>query len=71
LIIKKRNFCTVKDGYRVDQIQGVYFVIESFEELFDVLRQDIDAAIEKAHSLGEFSLIEIDKGASKDEWTTC
>jgi phenylalanine-4-hydroxylase len=61
----------LRTPYRVDQIQGVYFIIDSFEQLFHILKEDIDAAIEQARSLGELSLIETDKGASKDEWTTC
>jgi hypothetical protein len=35
------------------------------------LKEDIVAAIEEARSLGELTLIETDRGASKDEWTTC
>ncbi len=61
----------LRTPYRVDQIQGVYYVLESFDQLFNVLKKDIDAAIKAAQSLGELTLIEIDKGASKDEWTTC
>jgi phenylalanine-4-hydroxylase len=61
----------LRTPYRVDQIQGVYYVIDSFDQLYNILNQDIAAAIEKARSLGELSLIETDKGASKDEWTTC
>lgn len=61
----------LRTPYRVDQIQGVYFVIKCFDELFNLLKQDIGTAIETARSLGELSLVEIDKGASKDEWTTC
>lgn len=61
----------LRTPYRVDQIQGVYYVIESFDQLFNVINQDIDSAIKEARSLGELPLIEIDKGASKDEWITC
>jgi phenylalanine-4-hydroxylase len=61
----------LRTPYRVDQIQGVYFLIESFDQLFHILKEDIVAAIEDARSLGELTLIETDRGASKDEWTTC
>lgn len=61
----------LRTPYRVDQIQGVYFVIDSFDQLFNLLHQDLDEAIEKAKTLGELSLIETDRGAEKDEWTTC
>ena len=61
----------LRTPYRVDQIQGVYFVIECFEQLFHLMQEDIGKAIDEALSLGELSLIETDKGASKDEWITC
>lgn len=61
----------LRTPYRVDQIQGVYFLIDTFDQLFHLLKEDIATAIETARSLGELSLIETDKGASKDEWTTC
>ncbi len=61
----------LRTPYRVDQIQGVYFVLESFDQLFHLLSEDINAAIDEARALGELSLIETDKGASKDDWTTC
>ncbi|MBX9586592.1 MAG: hypothetical protein K2X50_04975 [Gammaproteobacteria bacterium] len=52
-------------------MQGVYFVLDSFDQLFNILNQDINGAIDQAKTLGELTLIETDKGASKDEWTTC
>lgn len=61
----------LRTPYRVDQIQGVYFVLDSFDQLFNILNQDINGAIDQAKTLGELTLIETDKGASKDEWTTC
>ncbi len=61
----------LRTPYRVDQIQGVYFIIESFDQLYKILDQDINAAIDEAKTLGEYALVETDKGASKDEWTTC
>lgn len=61
----------LRTPYRVDQIQGVYYVLESFDQLFHLLKEDIFSAIDEARSLGELTLIEIDKGAQKDEWTTC
>lgn len=61
----------LRTPYRVDQMQGVYFVLDSFDQLFNILNQDINGAIDQAKTLGELTLIETDKGASKDEWTTC
>ncbi|MDQ2994480.1 MAG: phenylalanine 4-monooxygenase [Pseudomonadota bacterium] len=61
----------LRTPYRVDQIQGVYYVIQSFEQLYHLLQEDIHAAIEVARSLGELPLVQIDKDASKDEWITC
>lgn len=45
-------------------------MIDSFDQLYKILDQDTNAAIDEAKSLGEYTLIETDKGASKDEWTT-
>ncbi len=40
--------------YRIDQMQRIYFVIESFKQLFDFVQQDIDGLIVRARKLGEF-----------------
>lgn len=61
----------LRTPYRVDQMQGVYFIIDDFEQLFNVLEKDLNQVIEHARTLSEFELIEIEKGADKDEWTTC
>ena len=61
----------LRTPYRVDQIQGTYFVIDSFDQLYALLKQDLHSAINKAMALPELSLIETKHGANKDEWTTC
>lgn len=61
----------LRTPYRVDQLQGVYFVIDSFDQLFKLLDQDIDKAIQQSRALPEYELIEVDEGGIKDEWTTC
>jgi len=61
----------LRTPYRVDQIQGVYFLINDYEELFALLKLELNDAIAHARSLSEFELVEINKGASKDEWITC
>jgi len=61
----------LRTPYRVDQIQGIYFVIDSFDQLFGLIDQDLDKAIEEARALPELELIEINKSAIRDEWHTC
>lgn len=40
--------------YRIDMKQPIYFVIESFEQLYNFVQQDIQALMQKARSLGEY-----------------
>lgn len=39
--------------YRIDMLQPVYYVIDSYQQLYDVIDNDIKAYIEKAKKLGE------------------
>ena len=39
--------------YRIDIVQPVYFVLESFEQLAASLDQDIPALIAKARAMGD------------------
>lgn len=43
----------LRTPYRIDIIQPVYFVIDSFEQLADSLKADISAAIDEAKRLGD------------------
>jgi phenylalanine-4-hydroxylase len=48
--------------YRIDKLQPIYFVIDSYQQLIDFMQSDIDAIITKARELGEFAPnFEIDK----------
>lgn len=40
--------------YRIDMLQKVYFVIESYQELYDFVAADIERFINRARELGEF-----------------
>ena len=49
------NVLTVmRTPYRIDQMQPTYFVIESYKQLFDLMKEDLLPFIEQAKSLGEF-----------------
>lgn len=61
----------LRTPYRVDQIQGLYFVIQSFEELYDVLNHNLHQIIEEALHLPENPLIEVNNHAIKDSWFLC
>ncbi len=43
----------LRTGYRIDIVQPVYFVIDSFDQLVNVLGQDIEAAICEAETRGD------------------
>ena len=43
----------LRTPYRIDILQPVYFIIDSFQQLFDIIHQDLFAAIEEAKRLGE------------------
>lgn len=40
--------------YRIDQLQKVYFVIDSYATLYDLVNQDLDTLMKRAKELGEF-----------------
>ncbi len=40
--------------YRIDKLQCVYFVIDSYQQLYDFLRADLSELIKRARSLGEY-----------------
>ncbi|GAB4392875.1 MAG: phenylalanine 4-monooxygenase [Gammaproteobacteria bacterium] len=44
----------LRTPYRIDIKQPIYFVINDFEELYDLIRQDITQLLEQAIALGEF-----------------
>ncbi|MFI4954666.1 MAG: phenylalanine 4-monooxygenase [Gammaproteobacteria bacterium] len=56
--IPKRIPFTILDAlrtpYRYDIFQTVYFVIENFQQLYDLIQQDLMGQIQLARELGEF-----------------
>ena len=40
--------------YRIDQLQVVYFVIQSYNELYSFVHADINALLHRARALGEY-----------------
>lgn len=40
--------------YRIDMLQSIYFVINSYHKLYEVIDADLKQCIERAHSLGEY-----------------
>lgn len=40
--------------YRIDMLQKVYFVINSYEELFEFVVENMGTFIQRARELGEF-----------------
>jgi len=42
--------------YRIDQLQPIYFVIKDYTELYDFVKSDVNAFIQRARILGEYPL---------------
>lgn len=40
--------------YRIDQLQSTYFVIDDYQDLYQIIRHDIKKLLLRAHTLGEF-----------------
>ncbi len=40
--------------YRIDRLQPVYFVINDYQELYNLVLADIPALLTRARELGEF-----------------
>lgn len=43
----------LRTPYRIDMLQPIYFVLESYQQLFDFLNSETDSVLQKAHELGE------------------
>ena len=55
-IPQRRDFDIIdvlRTPYRIDIFQTVYFVIDSYQQLYDLVHQDLLAAIDKARELGQ------------------
>ena len=45
----------LRTPYRIDIVQPIYYVIDSFADLEAIIEQDIEGTIMKAKSLGDFA----------------
>jgi phenylalanine-4-hydroxylase len=49
--------------YRIDMLQRVYFVINDYQELYDIVTSKIGELLKRAHALGEYPpLFPVEKG---------
>lgn len=44
---------SLRTPYRIDMVQPLYFVLQSFQELYDVLSQDLIGKVHQAQDLGD------------------
>lgn len=44
----------LRTPYRIDRLQPVYFIIDSYQQLYDLVLSDLGALLKRAHELGEF-----------------
>ena len=45
-------FDILRTPYRIDILQPIYFVLESFEQIFELANQDLIPFVQKAQTLG-------------------
>lgn len=45
----------IRTPYRIDALQPIYYVIDSFQQLYDFVHSDIPALLAEARRLGEFA----------------
>ena len=64
----------LRTPYRIDIMQPIYFVINSYEQLFEIIKADMPALLQQARELGEFEpkfSVETQKDIDNEEWVTC
>ncbi|MDF1655852.1 MAG: phenylalanine 4-monooxygenase [Coxiellaceae bacterium] len=62
----------LRTPFRIDILQPVYFYIESFKQLYDIINGDPAALIKKAHELGEHApLFEVDESVATMHIRVC
>ena len=44
----------LRTPYRIDMLQNIYFVIQDYQQLYDILNLDLAALIHQARQLGEY-----------------
>ena len=53
----------MRTPYRIDELQKTYFVIDSYQQLYDFLKLDITALLAETRKLGEFEpLFQVEEG---------
>jgi phenylalanine-4-hydroxylase len=60
----------LRTQYRYDKIQPKYFVIQSYNQLYDLIRDNLDSVMTEALRLGDLPTTEISDD-SASEWVTC
>ncbi len=63
----------LRTPYRIDIMQSIYFVIQDFNQLYQLLDSDLGSVINEARRLGEFSpsFTITNYSEENDEWVTC
>ena len=63
----------LRTPYRIDIMQPIYYVIDSYDQLYELLNADLSTVIQQAKNLGEFapSFKTSDYTDQNDEWVTC
>lgn len=61
----------LRTPYRIDIMQPIYFIIKSFEQLFDSIQSNLTAQLEEAKCLGEFVPRFKHEQMDNEEWVTC
>jgi len=63
----------LRTPYRIDIMQNIYYVINSYADLYELLNTDLSKTIQQARELGEFPPSFTTTGYSdqNDEWVTC
>lgn len=53
----------LRTPYRIDILQPIYYVLESYQDLFNIMNQDLLGLIHKAQDLGDFAPLFDTEGA--------
>lgn len=61
----------LRTPYRYDEMQAKYFVIESYEALFNLINADLEEYMSQAIELGDHALVSIHDSTAQTEWKTC
>lgn len=74
-IAKRKPFSVLdvlRTPYRIDCLQVIYFVIDNFKQLYDIMDADIPAYLAQAHKRGEFPPeFKVEEGAQTIHINAC